>query len=184
MHRHHIIAIIAAVAAALGVWALVRHYPMPPAPTQVPQQVMAVPIVQTPGVEIQYVNTSLKFSFTVPDGVLAQEFPGTSGIVVRLHDAGGANHLALFVAAGKSDPAAFTVDQVAKDAPGTSVTDAENHEMPGGATALEFTSDSKTWGGPSRELWFAYNGTRYQISVPLADAKLLDFVRDHWQWRR
>lgn len=143
-----------------------------------------VAIVQTPGVEIQYVNTTLKFSFTVPDGVLAQEFPGTSGIVVRLHDPAGANHLAVFAAAGKNDPTAFTAEQVAKDAPGTSVTDAETHEMPGGARALEFTSESKTWGGPSRELWFAHNGTRYEVSVPLTDAKLLDFVRDHWQWRR
>lgn len=143
-----------------------------------------VAIVQTPGVEIQYVNTALKFSFTVPDDVLAQEFPGTSGIVVRLHDPAGANHLAVFAAAGKSDSSAFTADQVTKDAPGMSVTDASAQTMPGGVTALEFTSDSKTWGGPSRELWFAYNGTRYQISVPLDDAKLLDFVRDHWQWRK
>jgi hypothetical protein len=143
-----------------------------------------VAIVQTPGVEIQYLNTALKFSFVVPDGVLAQEFPGTSGIVVRLHDAGGANHLAVFAAAGKSDPPAFTAEQVQKDAPGTSVTDVEAHEMPGGITALEFTSESKAWDGSSRELWFAYNGTRYEVSVPIADAQLLDFVRDHWQWRK
>jgi hypothetical protein len=180
--------IIAAIIFALifgTVWFSMAHHRSGEGNTgAAPAAPKPVPIVQTPGVEVQYVNTSLKFSFTVPDGVLAQEFPGTSGIVVRLHDADGANHLAVFAAAGKSDPAVFTAEQVAKDAPGMSVTDAETHEMPGGVTALEFTSDSKTWGGPSRELWFAYNGTRYQASVPLADAKLLDFVRDHWQWRK
>lgn len=179
-------AVVAAVLFALvlaGGWYLLRPHGEgnAGAPPAAPKP---VPIVQTPGVEVQYVNTALKFSFTVPDGVLAQEFPGTTGIVVRLHDAGGANHLAVFVAAGKSDAAAFTADQVAKDAPGTSIADATSTPMAGGVTALEFTSDSATWGGPSRELWFAYNGTRYVVSVPLTDAKLLDFVRDHWQWRK
>jgi hypothetical protein len=179
-------AVIAALAFALVLgagWYLFTHHEGKEGSTA-PAAPKPVPIVQTPGVEIQYVNTALKFSFTVPDGVLAQEFPGASGIVVRLHDAGGANHLAVFAAAGKGDPSAFTAAQVAQDAPGTSVADATSTPMTGGVTALEFTSTSTAWGGPSRELWFAHDGTRYQVSVPIADAKLLDFVRDHWQWRR
>ena len=73
---------------------------------------------------------------------------------------------------------------VAKDAPGMQVSGASSVQMPGGITALEFTSTSAAWGGPSRELWFAHDGKRYQVSTPLADAKLLDFVRDSWQWRK
>jgi hypothetical protein len=184
MNRTILIA-VAVVIVALGGWLLWRgHEGGGGNAASTTPAVTPVVITETPGVEVQYLNTALKFSFGMPDGVYAQEFPGTSGIVVRLHQADSSTHLAVFVTPSKTDPAVFTADTVTADAPGTSVTDAAAASMPGGVTALEFTSSSTAWGGPSRELWFAYNGNRYQVSVPLVDAKLLDFVRDSWQWRK
>lgn len=184
MNRTILIA-AAAVIVALGGWLLWRgHGGSGGSNASTTPAVIPVAITQTPGVEVQYFNTALKFSFMMPDGVLAQEFPGTSGTVVRLHRPDTSTHLVVSVASSKTDPDAFTADTVAKDAPGMQVSGASSVQMPGGITALEFTSTSAAWGGPSRELWFAHDGKRYQVSTPLADAKLLDFVRDSWQWRK
>jgi len=185
MYRY-IVGIIVVVLLAGGGWLLWRGNAGREAPGTASSTPAVVPVVvkETPGVEVQYLNTALKFSFKMPEGVYAQEFPGTSGIVVRLHEADNSNHLAVFVTPSKTDPDAFTADTVAADAPGTSIADASAVQMPGSVTAIEFTSNSTTWDGPSRELWFAYKGNRYEVSVPLVDTKLLDFARDSWQWRQ
>lgn len=178
MPRYYYLAIIGALIVVAGAWAL---WPSgkPAAPVFVP-----IVIKTTPGVEVQYLNTDLNFSFQMPDGVYAQEFDGAKkGEVVRLHEADSTTHLAVFVAPSKTDPAAFTPDTVLKDAPGTLVASTSAVTLPGGITGLEFDSTSTAWGGPTRELWFAYKGNRYMVSVPRPDYALLDFTANSWQWR-
>jgi hypothetical protein len=175
-------AIIAAIIFALviiGGFAAWREWGRPTTPSAQP-----VPVTTTPGVEVQYLNSGLKFSFGMPDGILAQEGGDNGATIVKLHDASGTPFLEVVATPAKSDPSTFDAAAVAKIASSTKVSNATAVTVAPGVTGIAFDSTDPLWGGPSKEIWFAYKGYRYQISAAKANAELLDFVWKSWQWRK
>jgi hypothetical protein len=144
-----------------------------------PAAVEPFAITQTPGVETSYLNTTLGFSFTLPDGLAAQEGRGGGEPVVAAYDTAGI--LRLMVRAAPAD-GAVTTASVRKAMQGAEMANAAEASV-AGETGVAFESSDISWSGATRELWFAHAGYRYRVTVRDSDAALLELVRGSWQWR-
>jgi hypothetical protein len=186
MLRAFLAALVAVIVLLVGAGTWTLFHTASPASQAPATAVPAAPYMvrETRGVEARYVNTKRGFSLGMPEGLLAQEGTDTNGATdVRLHDAAGTPYLQVLIVPSDGDPAAMTLDAIEKDAPGTKAGNAIGVDVLPGVTGIAFEGENPLWGGASSELWFAYRGYRYQLSASLANAQLLAYIWNSWQWR-
>lgn len=190
MPRYYLYAIVAAVLIILGLGAWLLWPSAGPASTAGGPTVSAtrpVPIKQIPGVEVNYINTDLKFSFGLPSGLMVQEEgngTSTAGMTMKVHGNDGLPVLEVVTIPSKTAPAALTEEAIQKVVPGKEILSPTAVDVVAGVTGVAFESTSTLWRGASSELWFAYKGHLYQISAALENAPLLAFIWNSWQWRK
>lgn len=113
-----------------------------------------------------YRNSEFRFALDMPEGFSAGELPpdeaGGSAIILQ-DDAG--NGIQIYVTPNVSDATLLTADDIRAAIPGMMVASPEPVQIGNRYTGVAFLSDNEAFDGASREVWFYFRGTLYQIST-------------------
>jgi len=138
---------------------------------------------QDPANGLRFVDNRTRFSFPLPEGFTAQEYPygdEPDSIAVIVQDSGD-NGVEILVRPLSKNASAFSEDSVRATHPNETMTNFRAITAEG-VPALSFDSTSALWDGASHEVWFVKDGYLYQISSYARDASLVDAVAATWRW--
>ena len=137
-----------------------------------------------------YRNDQYRFLITVPEGFEAREIGSEMGTTVviegnkeraRGNKAEGVQILISPLNLAE-DIYELTLNHIKTDLPDISISDPEPVEIGSIHKGLAFISDNPAFGGRSREVWFIYNKTLYQISTYDYSDSLLTQIFGTWKF--
>ncbi|MDO8668619.1 MAG: hypothetical protein Q7K35_06090 [bacterium] len=110
-----------------------------------------------------YNNSVYGFSFKYPKDFMASDLPSEGGGVILAQNA--AKNIGAQIVISPFDGADLdiTADYIKSEIPDMKVADPQEVKI-GNRQGLAFTSDNEAFGGDSREIWFVFNGSFYQLS--------------------
>lgn len=162
--------------AALGVWILSggRSATIEVPELKFAQSDAANEKFSVPPMTDEYRNDELRFSIALPEGFTVGELPvdehGGRTIILQNNSGEGIQ----IYTRPFDDIRTLTADMVQSDIPDMEISDVQTVEIGENHTGIAFVSDNEAFGGASREVWFVFNGTLYQISTY---ARLDDLLR-------
>lgn len=137
-------------------------------------------ITTTSGIERWYTNTTLNFSFRLPDGFSAPDIDtdvaGVYGTKVY-NDSGSV--LTVLVYPLTEGPS-ITIEDIRANLPGTVISGVQEGFIGTVVRGISFRTNAEEWGGDGIAFWVAYNGHVYQLSAARKDQDLMDFVVANW----
>ncbi|KND51633.1 MAG: hypothetical protein ABA06_00030 [Parcubacteria bacterium C7867-001] len=154
---------VAAVLCALAVAGIIAAVYFLPRPT-VENSAAKTPFA-TSTLSAVYTNSTYHFSVSVPEGFTSQELQDPeNGQTVVLQGASG-DGIQIVIQPFGEDLHVLTEERIRHDIPDMSVKNAQPVTVGTDYTGLAFLSDNAAFGGASREVWFVFRGTLYQIST-------------------
>jgi len=115
---------------------------------------------QVPPMAGGYTNDVYRFSFSLPQSFSVREMEG----VVVIENAAG-DGVQVLITPIEEDIPNLTAEIIQTDIPDLAVREPEVVEIGEGRTGLAFLSDNEAFDGASREVWFVFGGSLYQIST-------------------
>jgi hypothetical protein len=142
----------------------------------------AAPFV-VPPIQNEYTNDTLGFSVGLPDGFTAQEFEDeeTKSRTIVLQDAQG-NGIQILATPFPEDLKVLDAARIQRDIPDMKISDVQSVEIGANHTGIAFMSDNEAFEGASREVWFVFRGTLYQISTYARLDSLLQSMFGTWKF--
>jgi len=128
----------------------------------------------------RYRNISPGFSFEVPDGFTVRSLNAEGGTILVVENQVPQKSLQIFIST-IDDDLPITSERVMREVPDIKVGDAKEIKV-GGAQGLIFSSDNPAFEGLSREAWFSYKGSLYQVTTFEKNADALTALLSAWQW--
>lgn len=131
----------------------------------------------------EYRNSEFGFSLQMPDGFHAQELPGDENggrTIVLQNDAG--EGIQIYISAYPDDTKVLSASDVRASIPDMHVSDEQVVQIGANYTGVAFKSDNDAFGGESREVWFVFRGTLYQISTYARLDGLLQAMFASWKF--
>lgn len=114
----------------------------------------------------EYTNEQYGFSFVVPKGyvvrALAPDSLGRDAILVEKENGEG---IQILMTLFDEPLSSLTSERIRKDVPDMRIEEPERVDIGAGHTGLAFKSDNPEFDSASREVWFVFRGTLYQIST-------------------
>lgn len=131
-----------------------------------------------------YVDPTYGFSFQYPDGFTVTTVPSSGEgqgdtILVESEDKKVGIQMILSPYGSDVD---ITAALVQADIPNMKVSDPQTVEIGMSRRGLAFRSDNPAFGGQSREVWFVFEGTLYQISTYAAYDEFLKGLFGTWKF--
>lgn len=141
------------------------------------------PYVVPPLAGEQYIHDTLRFRLQLPDGFSAREMQGTDGVgtTIILEDA-EANGIQIATQPFDEDLRVLTKERVQSDIPDMQIIEPQPVDIGTSHIGLAFKSDNPAFSGASREVWFVFNGTLYQISTYERLDSLLKTMFQTWEF--
>lgn len=131
-----------------------------------------------------YQDPTKRFSFVYPDGFTATALPSDAAQTILVQNTKTGEGIQIMITPFGSDDIDVTADDIHASLPDLSVKDAKAVMPQGGRPGLEFTGDNPAFGGTSREIWFVWKGSLYQMSTYERYAGLLDKMFAGWRFGR
>jgi len=152
-------------------------------PDTVDDESVVQPYIVPPLGGEQYVNDTLRFRLELPEGFSPREMQGTDGVgaTIVLEDA-EANGIQIATRPFDEDLRVLSVERVQSDIPDMQIIEPQPVEIGESHTGLAFKSDNEAFSGASREVWFVFNGTLYQISTYERLDNLLKTMFQTWEF--
>jgi hypothetical protein len=121
-----------------------------------------------------HTNTEHHFSFKYPDGYTVRELTADGGDTILVEDDATHKGIQIYMTAYAGGDTTITPERVRSEVPGMTVSNSQPLNIgAGNGTGLAFESNNPAFGGASREVWFIFGDTLYQISAyPEYDALL------------
>jgi hypothetical protein len=131
----------------------------------------------------EYTNDAYRFSVMMPEAFTAQEIQnsGTGGETILLQDKAG-NGIQIVLTPYGEDVHELTIDKIHSDIPDMRIRDTQVLEIGEEYKGVAFKSDNAAFGGDSREVWFIFRGTLYQITTYAKDDSLLQAMFATWKF--
>lgn len=127
-----------------------------------------------------FTESSLGFSFAVPDGFNAQKILNDSGETILVQSPKDTSGFQVVISPFSDSGTSITPERVSKEAK-LKVAHAVTITVSGVAQGLMFDDLSST---PAlRDAWFVYNGYLYQTQTWKSDEALLTQVLDTWKFK-
>lgn len=127
-----------------------------------------------------FTESSLGFSFAVPDGFNAQKILNDSGETILVQSSNDASGFQVVVTPFSDPGTSITPERVSKEAK-LKVANAVTITVSSVAHGLMFDDLSST--PPLRDAWFVYNGYLYQTQTWKSDEQLLTQVLNTWHFK-
>ncbi len=136
-----------------------------------------------PALTKSYSNATHNFSLMTPGDFEAQELPAdeNGAETVTLQNALG-DGVQITITAFDEDIMDLTLERVQADVPDLKLTDVQRVDIGESRHGLAFKSDNAAFGGASREVWFVFRGTLYQISTYERLDPLLQAIFQTWKF--
>lgn len=136
-----------------------------------------------PALVDNYRNDEFRFSLRMPEGFTASTLPADDGggKSVIMQDSVG-NGIQIYVTPETGDARVLTADDVRAAIPDMQITDVQDVEIGDDYRGVAFLSDNEAFGGASREVWFYFRGTLYQISTYARLDPLLKAMFGTWKF--
>lgn len=130
-----------------------------------------------------YQNAALGFSIEMPEGFHAQEFPldENAGRTIILQNDSGEG-IQIYAVAYPEDIQTLSLEDIRAAIPDMRVNDEQVVQIGANYTGISFKSDNEAFNGDSREVWFVYRGTLYQISTYARLDGLLQAMFATWKF--
>ena len=160
----------------LGAWAGYRLYGVAPAPSSdAPYEL--------PKLTKSYRNAAYGFSLRMPDDFSAQELHDEFGDTVLLQNDKGEG-IQILISPFDEDAGGYTLteERIRQDISDILISEAQPVEVGNNYKGLAFKSDNDAFGGASREVWFVFNGSLYQISTYERFDPLLKAIFGTWNF--
>lgn len=127
-----------------------------------------------------FTESSLGFSFAVPDGFNAQKILNDSGETILVQSPKDTSGFQIVITPFSDPGTSLTPERITKEAK-LKVANAVTITVSGVAQGLMFDDLSST---PAlRDAWFVYNGYLYQTQTWKSDEQLLTQVLNTWQFK-
>lgn len=130
-----------------------------------------------------YKNTKYGFELMLPGDFIVQEFPGEDGAGATLvfQNASGTG-IQIVISPNASNSTAITQEDVHNSIPDLKIEDVQPIEIGSSYTGIAFTSNNDAFGGNSRDVWFPFKGTIYQITTYARLDPLLKAIFGTWKF--
>lgn len=125
-----------------------------------------------------YAHPKYGFSFSYPDGWSAEAFQddGGDGVAVQNQETG-----IMILIYPFPEPGPISRERILKDVPDLKIKN-EIVLKVAGLDALGFETDEREF-GPTKEVWFVYNGFLYQISGATGSGAALEKIIASWKFK-
>ena len=134
-----------------------------------------------------YVNSTFRFSFKHPQSFTVTTVPAAGdgdGETILLVESGDKKVGIQMVISPYGADVDITAALIRADLPDIKIDDPQAVEIGSNRLGLAFMSDSRVFGGRSREVWFVFNGNLYQISTYAEFDEFLKGLFGTWQFTR
>lgn len=130
-----------------------------------------------------YRNTELGFSLEMPQGFRSQELPvdDDGGRTILLQNDVGEG-IQIYAVPYSEDVTSLSAEDIRAALPDLRVTEEQRVEIGENNSGVAFKSDNEAFSGDSREVWFVFRGTLYQISTYARLDGLLQAMFATWKF--
>lgn len=130
-----------------------------------------------------YRNAELGFSVGLPEGFHSQELPvdENAGRTILLQNDAGEG-IQIYAVPYSENLSSLTAADIRAALPDLRVTEEQIVEIGENNTGVAFKSDNDAFNGDSREVWFVFRGTLYQISTYARLDGLLQAMFATWKF--
>lgn len=130
-----------------------------------------------------YTNAAHNFSLNMPEGYSARELPADdSGVSTVVIENSSSDGVQIRMQPFSGDVRVLTADMVKADIPGIKMDDVQTVTIGADYQGIAFKSDNDAFNGDSREVWFVFRGTLYQISTYARLDPLLKGIFSTWRF--
>lgn len=136
-----------------------------------------------------YKDDTYKFSFNYPSGftitepVTALESSDVIQDALLIQDESG-DGFQIIISSFTEPTDVLTPERVRADIPDLKIEAVQEVLLGNGGKGLAFKSNNDSFGGSSREVWFVFDGSLYQISTYIRNDPLLQAVLGTWEFTR
>ena len=138
----------------------------------------------TEGVNVWYVNETLRFSFRIPDDFSAPDgkVKDSNTHVVELSNGKG-NMLQIVAMKIKDDASETLTEEILRQQlPEESLSNFKSTSLKEGTSGLYFETSSAAVGGNGIAFWFTKNSYLYTLTTTKKDTELLELVMQTWHF--
>lgn len=133
----------------------------PDAPKSTDSVTVASPVEKS--LTEDYVNSTYKFSFKMPEDFSARESGSPEQKIILLENKQGEG-IQILVSPFE-DIKIVTAEMMRRDLPDLKISDVKTVDIKDGYKGISFKSDNQSFAGASEEIWFVFRGNLYQIST-------------------
>lgn len=130
----------------------------------------------------EYTNDTYRFSLMMPDAFVAQELPNDEGSDTTLLQDSTGNGIQIMVSPYGQDLHELTAEKIHTDIPDMKISDVQSLEIGDDYKGVAFKSDNPAFNKDSRDVWFVFHGTLYQITTYASNDSLLKAMFGTWKF--
>jgi hypothetical protein len=131
-----------------------------------------------------YEHAANKFSFKYPEDFTVSSITNDDeSEVILVQNIAKNIGVQILISSFKGDDIDVTAETIKADLPDLKISDPQTVEIGDNRKGLAFMSDSKEFGGQSREVWFVFRGSLYQISTYAELDGFLKGLFGTWQFK-
>jgi len=185
-YKKNIIICFLIVGAGVFFWWFAKHktindtpvYPALTFPETKPQSPESASIL-----EQKYTNETFHFSFNYPEEFKITEKKDATGQTIIVTNPNDSREGFQIMITPFKDPVnTLTPDRIEADIPDLFITDVFNISIDSVAKGLMFESDNPDFDANSREIWFVYKGSLFQVSTYLKNDILIRNILGTWKF--
>jgi hypothetical protein len=175
MKSKQILVVTGLALVCLGSWIILHpHTPAGDVKPVEEVQTASAPVVESGTLSQTYTNAKHRFSFKYPDGYTVREVATEGADTILIENDSTHQGIQIYMTAYTDADTTITADRVRREVPEMEVSNPQPLNIGAGTgVGLAFEGNNQAFGGASREVWFIFGGTLYQISTyPEYDALL------------
>ncbi|MES2216485.1 MAG: hypothetical protein V4481_04290 [Patescibacteria group bacterium] len=130
-----------------------------------------------------YIDSIYHFSFRYPGDFKASPITAEGVTTILVQDSKAAAGFQIDITPMDEDIQTLTVERIKQDLPGIYMESPQDVVLGASGKGVAFFGDDPAFGGKSREVWFVYKKTLYQIRTYVRYDSLLKAVLGTWEFK-